>query len=193
MSECEDDSNDYGGSGIAGTTRRKYPGLYEATVLNNFDPLGRGRLLLQIPDVLSFSPSTWAEPCVPLAGPTGPPMGVYMVPPNQAGVWVQFVHGDVDRPVWMGCRWGAPTDIPPLAKAGNPADPNIVIQSLLQHMFMISDMPPTPATGGIILKSFSGASIVVNDSGIYLSNGKGATISLVGKSVLINVDGLIVT
>ena len=31
---------------------------------------------------------------MPLAGPTGPPMGVYMVPPIGAGVWVEFEHGD---------------------------------------------------------------------------------------------------
>ena len=115
MSECEDDSNTYGG-GVP--TRRKYPGLYRGTVLNNVDPMQRGRLMLQIPDALSFSPSTWAEPCVPLAGPTGPPMGVYMVPAIGTGVWVQFEHGDIDKPVWIGCRWGLPSDIPTLAKAG---------------------------------------------------------------------------
>ncbi len=38
-------------------------------------------------------------------------------------------HGDPDYPIWAGCRWGSQSDIPSLAKAGNPADPNIVIQS----------------------------------------------------------------
>jgi hypothetical protein len=171
----------------------RYPGLYRGTVTVNVDPMQRGRLMLSIPDALSFSPSTWAEPCVPLAGPSGPPMGVYMVPPIGAGVWVQFEHGDVNKPVWIGCRWGLPSDIPTLAKAGNPADPNIVIQSLLQHTLMISDMPPTPATGGIILKSTTGAMIVVNDSGIYISNGKGATITLIGPTVAINTAALTVT
>ena len=61
-----------------------------------------------------------------------------------------------------------------------------MIQSLLQHMIMISDMPPTPATGGIMLKSTTGAMIVVNDSGIYISNGKGAMITMIGPTVTIN-------
>lgn len=170
-----------------------YPGVYRGTVILNVDPLQKGRLQLEIPDVLSFSPSTWAEPSVPLAGPSGPPMGVYMVPPIGAGVWVMFEHGDPDKPVWIGCRWGLPSDIPPFALLGNPADPNIIIQSLLQHSVMISDMPPSPATGGIILRSTTGAMIVVNDTGIYISNGKGATITMVGPTINFNLGAMTIT
>jgi hypothetical protein len=167
-------------------------GKYRGTVVNNVDPEQRGRLVVSVPDALGLVPSSWAEPCVPLAGPTGPPMGVYLVPPIAAGVWVEFEHGDADRPVWVGCRWGSQSDVPPLVRAGNPADPNIVIQSLLQHVVMISDMAPTPATGGIILKSATGAMIVVNDSGIYISNGKGASITMVGPTVTINNGALVI-
>jgi hypothetical protein len=168
----------------------EYWGKYRGTVLQNVDPERKGRLQIEVPDVMSLLPTSWAEPCVPLAGPTGPPMGVYMVPPIGAGVWVEFEHGDPNRPVWVGCRWGLQSDIPTLAQLGNPADPPIVIQSLLQHSIMISDMPPTPATGGIILKSTTGAMIVVNDSGIYISNGKGAMITLIGTVIDFNTGAL---
>ena len=99
---------------------RRFYGKYRATVLQNVDPEQRGRLMLTIPDVFGLMPSTWAEACVPLAGPTGPPMGVYMVPPIGAGVWVEFEHGDPNYPIWLGCRWGAQSDIPLLARAGLP-------------------------------------------------------------------------
>ncbi len=171
---------------------KKCYGKYRGTVLNNVDPEQRGRLTLNVPDVLGAIPSTWAEPCVPLAGPTGPPMGIYLVPPIGAGVWVEFEQGDPDSPIWSGCRWGSQSDVPAVVKAGNPADPNIVIQSLLQQMILISDMPPTPVTGGIVLKSTTGAMIVVNDSGIYISNGKGATITMVGPTVTINNGALVI-
>jgi hypothetical protein len=170
----------------------RYYGKYRGTVLNNIDPEQRGRLTLLVPDVLGIVPSSWAESCVPLAGPTGPPMGVYLVPPIGAGVWVEFEHGDPSYPIWTGCRWGSTADVPPLAKAGLPVSPNVVMQTLGQHMLMISDMPPTPATGGIVLKSATGAMIVVNDSGIYISNGKGATITLVGPTVTVNNGALVV-
>ncbi len=172
---------------------KTYFGKYRATVVNNVDPDQRGRLMLNIPDALGEIPSSWAEPCVPLAGPTGPPMGVYFVPPIGAGVWAEFEHGDPNLPIWAGCRFGSQADVPSAASMGNPADPNLVIQSLLQHSLVISDMPPTPATGGIILQSTTGAMIVVNDSGIYINNGKGATVELIGPSVMINKTALVVT
>jgi len=168
----------------------QYFGKFRGTVINNIDPEMRGRLMLMVPDVSSLIPSTWAEPCVPLAGPTGPPMGVYMVPPIGAGVWVEFEHGDPNYPIWVGCRWGMASDVPPLAHAGLPVSPNIVMQTAGQNTLVISDLPGP--TGGIMLKSATGASIIVNDTGIYIQNGKGASITLVGPAVTINNGALAV-
>lgn len=171
----------------------RYFGKYPATVFNNIDPNQQGRLLLKIPDVLGEQPSTWAEACAPLSGPTGLGMGVYLVPPIGAGVWAEFQRGDVNYPIWAGCRWGAQSDVPTMALAGIPAAPNIVLQTLGQHALVIGDAPPTPATGGIMLQSAGKATIVVNDSGIYISNGKGASITLIGPTVTINDGALAVT
>ena len=168
---------------------KRFYGKYRGTVLNNIDPMQLGRIQVIVPDVSGVLPTSWAMPCLPV---TGMQMGMFTVPPIGAGVWIEFEQGDPDYPIWAGCRWGSTADVPTLAQAGNPADPNIVIQSLLQHSVMISDMPPTPATGGIILKSTTGAMIVVNDSGIYISNGKGATITMVGPAVTINNGALVV-
>lgn len=168
----------------------QYFGKYRGTVISNIDPEMRGRLMLMVPDVSSLIPTTWAEPCVPLAGPTGPPMGVYMVPPIGAGVWVEYEHGDPNYPIWVGCRWGMSSDVPTLAHAGLPVSPNIVMQTAGQNTLVISDLPGP--TGGIILKSMTGASIIVNDTGIYIQNGKGASITLVGPAVTINNGALAV-
>jgi len=170
---------------------QNFLGKFRGTVLNNVDPETRGRLMLSIPDVLGVVPSTWADPCTPLAGPTGPPMGVYMVPPIGAGVWVEFEHGDPNYPIWVGCRWGGPSDIPPLAHAGVPVSPNIVMQTAGQNSFVISDLPGP--TGGLMLKSATGASIIVNDTGIYIQNGRGASLIMTGPTVTINNGALVVT
>jgi len=169
----------------------KFYGKYRGTVLNNIDPMFVGRLLVQVPDAVGLVPSTWAEPCVPLAGPTGPPMGVYLVPPIGAGVWVEFEQGDVNYPIWSGCRWGAASDVPPLAKAGLPVSPSIVLQTAGQNTIQISDLPGP--TGGIMLKSLTGAMILINDVGITISNGKGAMIVMTGPTITINQGALVIT
>jgi hypothetical protein len=170
----------------------RYYGKYRGTVVENVDPLLRGRLLLEVTGVTGLVPTSWAEACVPLAGPTGPAMGVYMVPPIGAGVWVEFEQGDPGKPIWVGCRWGSPSDVPPLALAGLPVSPNICMQTLGQQLLMLSDMPPSPLSGGIVLKSFSGATLIVNDAGIFIQNGKGASITLMGPKVDINMGALTV-
>ena len=173
--------NGTGGSG-------RFYGKYRGTVVQNVDPENRGRLICLIPDVFGTVPSSWAECCAPLAGPTGPPMGVYLVPPIGAGVWVEFEHGDPDKPIWTGCRFGMMADVPPLAYAGLPVSPNIVLQTAGQNTIVISDLPGP--TGGIVLKSATGASIIVNDTGIYIQNGKGASLTMVGPTVTINNGAL---
>jgi uncharacterized protein involved in type VI secretion and phage assembly len=117
-------------------------------------------------------------------------MGAYMVPPIGAGVWVEFEQGDPERPIWTGCRFGI-GQVPPLAFAGLPVSPNIVFQTIGQNTLVISDLPGP--TGGIMLKSATGATLIVNDTGIYIQNGKGAMITLVGPVVDVNTGALTVT
>jgi len=170
----------------------KYWGKYRGSVISNIDPELRGRMLVSVPDVLALLPSTWAEPCIPLAGPPGPGMGAYFVPPIGAGVWVEFEYGDPSRPIWVGCRWGLTSTVPPLALAGLPTSPNIVLQTLGQNAVIVSDLPGP--VGGIMLKSATGAaSLIVNDTGIYIQNGQGASITLIGSSVIVNQGALMVT
>jgi Type VI secretion system/phage-baseplate injector OB domain len=159
----------------------KFWGKYRGTVVNNIDPEQRGRLMVSVPDVLTLVPSTWAEPCAPLAGPTGPPMGVYLVPPIGAGVWVEFEQGDPDYPIWVGCRWGSAADIPTIAFAGLPVSPSIVLQTAGQNCIVISDVPG-PA-GGIMLR-VGGSIVTITQTGISLVAPKveiaAATINLTG-------------
>ena len=68
---------------------------------------------------------------------------------------------------------------------------SLTFQTTLQNGIVINDVPG-PA-GGIILKSTTGAAIIVNDTGIYISNGQGAIITLVGPTVTVNVSALVIT
>jgi hypothetical protein len=171
--------------------KTKFYGKYRGTVINNVDPLQIGRIQVMVPDVSNLVPTSWAMPCVPLAGKQE---GTFFLPQVGAGVWVEFEQGDPDYPIWVGGFWGIAAEVPALALAppAIPPGQNMVLQTTLQNTLLISDAPPTPLTGGIILKSTTGAMIVVNDSGIYIQNGKGASIFMVGPTVTINQGALVV-
>jgi Type VI secretion system/phage-baseplate injector OB domain len=166
----------------------KYYGKYKGTVLNNVDPMQQGRIQALVPDVLGQVPSSWALPCFPMAGIQ---TGAYAIPPPTSGVWIEFEQGNPDHPIWSGCWYGSAGEVPVLALAAPPATPPIVLQTIGQTTLMLSDVPGP--TGGVLLKTSTGAMISISTAGIVISNGQGATISLVGPSVQINQTALVVT
>ena len=170
---------------------KKFYGKYRGTVVNNIDPEQRGRIQAIVPAVSNVIPTSWAMPCVPVAGKLE---GIFAVPQIGAGVWIEFEGGDPDKPIWVGGFWGIAAEVPPLALVPPPIPPgqNIVLQTTLQNTLLLSDSAPSPLTGGIILKSATGAMIVVNDTGIYIQNGKGASIMMVGPTVTINNGALVI-
>jgi uncharacterized protein involved in type VI secretion and phage assembly len=167
------------------TDTKKFLGKYRGIVLNNVDPLQTGRLMVQVPDVSTILPSTWAMPCLPFAGIQS---GFYAVPAIGSQVWIEYEQGNPDYPIWVGCFWGSAAEVPALALAGAPGLQQIVVQTTSQNTLLISDVPGP--TGGILLKSSTGALISVCDTGITISNGQGATIAMNGPAVTVNEGAL---
>jgi len=165
----------------------KFYGKYRGIVLNNVDPMQMGRIMVQVPDVSNVLPSSWAMPCFPFAGIQN---GFFAVPTVGSGVWVEFEQGDPDYPIWTGCYWGSGSELPALALATPSPLQGIVVQSQGQNVLMISDLPGP--SGGILLKSASGALISISEIGITISNGQGASIVMSGPSVIVNQGALTV-
>jgi hypothetical protein len=170
---------------------RKFYGKYRGTVVNNTDPEMLGRIQAIVPAVSNVVPTSWAMPCVPVAGKQE---GIFAVPQIGSGVWIEFEGGDPDKPIWVGGFWGIAAEVPALGLIPPPIPPgqNIVLQTTLQNTVLISDAAPSPVTGGIILRSATGATLVVNDMGIFIQNGKGASLTMVGPAVDINMGALTV-
>ena len=166
---------------------QRHYGKFRGTVVNNVDPMQIGRLQVMVPDVSNIMLSSWAMPCVPVAGIN---MGMFTVPPIGAGVWIEFEQGDPDYPVWVGCFWGTSAEVPVLSRTVPPAVPGITLQTPLKNGLVISDVPGP--TGGIQLQTATGAMISVTDIGITISNGKGAIITMTGPTVDINAGALTV-
>ena len=165
----------------------RFYGKYRGKVADNVDPKQMGCIRVSVPAVLGTGTQSWAYPCVPYAGLQ---TGFFAIPPIGANVWVEFEGGDPDHPIWSGCFWGL-GEAPALALISPPTIAHIAMQTTLLNSVLISDAPG-PA-GGIVLKTSTGAMISINETGILISNGQGATITMTGPAVAINQDGLVVT
>lgn len=76
-------------------------GKYRGRVIDNNDPLNRGRLQVEVRSLMSTTPF-WALPCMPFGGDG---MGIFMIPEKDTGVYVEFEGGDINYPIWTGCYW----------------------------------------------------------------------------------------
>ena len=149
--------------------RKRFFGKYRGMVVENVDPLQQGRLIVMVPDVYGILPSTWALPCVPLAGPQ---MGTSFVPPPiGSSVWVEFEQGDPQMPIWVGCFWDSPQTQGTLARIiGVAPTPAMTLETLTSGVG-ISDAPTlVPGGGNVSVYAAKGAvSIVLNPLGITIT------------------------
>ena len=166
--------------------RQKFYGKYRGTVINNIDPLQMGRLqvhgarrvdrdAVELGDALLADRRQAdgdASPCRRSARASGSSSS-RATPTIRSGP----AASGASLPRCRRSRWPASRPVP-----------GIVLQTTLQNTLVISDLPGP--TGGIMLKSTTGATIIVNDTGIYIQNGKGAMIMMVGPTVTINNGAL---
>ena len=117
---------------------RKFYGKYRGKVEGNVDPLMLGRVQVSCPPVLGDGKLAWAMPAVPFAGPQ---VGFFVVPPQNANVWVEFEQGDPDSPIWAGCFWG--TGEVPASPAVASACPMLVFTEPSAHGAVRSTAPNT--------------------------------------------------
>lgn len=109
----------------------RHYGKYRGTVTDVQDPRKQGRLRAKVPEILGDVATGWALPCAPYAGSK---TGSYSVPPEGAGVWIEFEAGDVSRPIWAGCWW--PSDELPTDEGGSAATPDVKITRSEQGLLL---------------------------------------------------------
>jgi hypothetical protein len=166
---------------------RKLFGKYRGTVINNVDPKRQGRLLVRATDALGLFPSNWAMPSVPIGGLQ---FGAYLIPPMNAGVWVEFEQGDPGKPIWTGFYAGSSNDTPSTAQTTTPGSPVMVLGTIGKVTFAISDVPIAPLMkgAGILLQSGS-SSLVVDTVGVHIQ----APLVEIKGLTQINTNALVVT
>jgi hypothetical protein len=159
----------------------RYYGKYRGKVANNIDPMMLGRVQVTVPAVLGDGNLSWALPCVAFAG-NG--VGLFMLPPKDSNVWVEFEAGDPDYPIWSGCFWGTGESL------GLTGIEQMKVLKINKGLTVtINELP---GAGGITLEVAAPLvstplKVVLNSSGIELSSGT-AKIAMTLASVSIN-DG----
>ncbi|MFF3328192.1 phage baseplate assembly protein V [Streptomyces sp. NPDC002888] len=158
---------------------RRFYGKYRGAVVQNIDPLGMGRLLVSVPDVFGVFPTSWAMPCVPMSGLQS---GAFVVPPQRAGVWVEFEGGDPDHPIWTGFFWGSRAEVPATANTLRPGSPAFLVETTAKSRIAVSDAPVAPMKGNGVLLQSPTASITLDKAGVTIT---AANINIVG---LVNIN-----
>lgn len=88
---------------------RRFYGVYRGVVADNVDPLSKGRIKVQVPQVLLEEVTGWAWP-VQQSGNS------HAIPPIGSGVFVGFEGGDPSFPIWFGTF----AELPPTAVRWSP-------------------------------------------------------------------------
>lgn len=87
----------------------KHYAMERGSVLDNADPLGDGRVRVEVPGYIA-PPGLWAEPAAAPGSGTAH-RGAFAPPDVGAAVYVMFIGGDIDSPIYF--TGGFPTGTAP--------------------------------------------------------------------------------
>ena len=158
-----------------------FQGKFRGVVTDNRDPLMTGRIKARVPDVFGDEKSGWALPSSPYAGDG---VGLFLIPPVDASVWIEFEHGDPEYPIWSGCFW-AQGEVP-----AQPATPEMKVLKTDTATITLDD---TQGKSSVTIETKAGMKIMINSQGIEINDGQKGSIKLTGPKVSINDGALEVT
>ena len=126
--------------------------LIRAVVVDNKDPLHRGRLKVRAygwHDEIPDEDLPWAEPCMPFGGDKD--YGTLLIPEIGSTVWISFEVDDTFKPnpmcpVWVGVWWGQ-SEVPLESQDGSYKT-HTVVKTKNKNLMVVSD-----ATNKITIKS----------------------------------------
>jgi len=141
-------------------SENKYWGKYRGFVQDRDDKEQLGRLKVTVPSVLGDAITGWAWPAVPYAGAN---LGFFFLPQVNDLVWVEFVEGELEHPIWSGGGWtkpGGTTEVPDEAKANYPDTQ--VLRTKAGHTIVFEDKSGSEQ---IVITDKSGSTITLKQDG----------------------------
>jgi uncharacterized protein involved in type VI secretion and phage assembly len=168
------DRNDYQGSGRG--AQAPIHGKYRGMVIDNRDPMTRGRVKVTVPSVVPASDPQWAEACVPYAGNL---TGMLFLPMVGDNVWVEFEGGDVSKPIWVGCFWNS-----------NMAPGNDALKKTLTTLTATLTLSESPGDPEVSVETVIGSKVTIQGPKITIDSGVGGLVVVDGPKVTINNGAL---
>lgn len=173
---------------------KTYYGIYHGIVTNIQDPEKRGRIKVKIPSVLGADvESAWCDPVIPVAYDGG---GDFCLPQVNEAVWVQFLEGNVNRPLYLGGWWQKEQS--PLDGSYDRLDDTRIV-SYKDFKVTIHEGESTIEDdnkniikldgNGIDITDANQNNIKLTSSGITLTDCNGNTVTMSGGGVTINSSG----
>jgi uncharacterized protein involved in type VI secretion and phage assembly len=153
----------------------RFYGKFRGVVSDNSDPSNLGRIRAKVADVFGEEESGWAMPSVPYAGSQ---VGLFLIPPTNASVWIEFEHGNPDYPIWTGCFW---------AENEVPVSPASADKKVLKTGAGTITLDDTQGSNSVTIETTNSLKIKMDQQGIEISNGS-QKIMISSSSVSVN-DG----
>jgi uncharacterized protein involved in type VI secretion and phage assembly len=176
------------------TAGRRYYGKYAGIVISNSAQNGedhhRGRIKVRVSGILEETPDGKAsQPIEIIAAPCFLP-GFFFIPENQAPVWVEFVAGDINFPIWTGVWY--PTGAVPKDSSGTAPDEHAkVIRTSSGQVIHLSDASGSEQT--VIKDEKNGNTVTLDSNGVTiecLAGPSGATNTLTLGSSGVTIQSL---
>lgn len=151
---------------------QRIQGVAIASVINNIDSLGEGRVQISLPWMPGVEP--WARVSTLAAGMA---RGTYFIPQIGDEVLIAFNQGDIREPFILGCLWST-IDRPPGMLPTDPTTKSKIKTRMGQELEFDDALQTVTATNSTMMKVELGP--------------KSATLSSPLASVTLNIDGSVV-
>jgi hypothetical protein len=175
------------------TAGRRYYGKYAGVVTDNSAPPGeehRGEIEVQVAGILEETPDGGAsQPIKVLAAPSFLP-GFFYIPENESPVWVEFVAGDINFPIWTGV-WYPEGDAPEDSDDEAPDEDAKVIRTPSGQVIHLSDVAGSEKT--VIKDETNGNTVTLDSDGVTiecLADTSGATNTVTLDSSGVTIESL---
>jgi uncharacterized protein involved in type VI secretion and phage assembly len=161
-------------------------GVYSASVLDNRDPEGLGRVLVRVAglDDAAAGRGIWARVATLMAGPN---RGTLFIPDAGDEVLVAFERGDQRAPCVLGALWNAKARPP--AEARDPAAVKL-IRSRSGVTLRIRD---DDSTSSLVIETAGGQRITLQDgsSSVRVEDANGNSVSMAASGVTVTASSTV--